>query len=809
MSRIDDLLSQLTLDEKVAMLSGSDNWQTVPVERLGIPKLKMTDGPNGARGNGVSGAKSASFPVGSALGATWNVALMEEVGAALGVEAKDKGAQVLLGPTINLHRHPLGGRHFECMSEDPYLTGALTVGYVRGLQSEKVGACLKHYVANDTEFDRHMVSSNVDETPLRELYLKPFEMGVKQAGAWTVMGAYNRINGTYACSHTELVKDVLKGEWGFEGFVVSDWGACLQTVENATGGLDLEMPGPARTWGHKLVDAVKAGAVAESEIDDKVRRILWVMEQTGRLDDTGDKPETGSDRPATRELTRRAAREAMVLLKNNGVLPFDADTIKTLAVIGPNAERGQVQGGGSSAVFTHAQIHPLDGFTARLGGNAVRHARGCLTHKYLPALDPACLEEGVFHARIWSGADQSGPADKTKNTTDSVLRFYDGFAPVGPDGELSAVITARYTAATAGAHAFGLMSAGLARLYVNDELFIDNWDSQTPGESFYSFGSTEQVASLDLAAGETLDLRVEFLKTKYHIVSAVQLGCLPPQQADLMDEAVTAAREADAVVLMLGTNPDWESEGHDRKSLDLPGPQAELLEAVVAADPNTAIIVNAGAPVSMDWLDHAPAVLWTWFPGQEFGGALAELVMGDHSPSGRLPTSFPRKLEDTPAFGHYPGADHEMDYGEGLNIGYRYYDRADAPDPLFPFGFGLGYGETEWSDLAVGDSGAEAPSVPVSLKVANRGSRALNEVVQIYIAPLDAPQDRPVQELKAFAKVHLAPGASETVSLRLEADAFARWDKVAKRFTVAPGRYEVRASRNAATPVLTRTVTLK
>ncbi len=802
MSRIDDLIAALTLEEKVTMLSGCDSWQTAPVERLGIPKLKMTDGPNGARGNGVSGAMSASFPVGSALGATWNVALMEEVGAALGEEARDKGAQVLLGPTINLHRHPLGGRHFECMSEDPLLTGALTVAYVNGLQSQKVGACLKHYVANDTEFDRHMISSDVDERALRELYLKPFEMGVKQAGAWSVMSAYNRINGTYASSHDELVNGVLKSEWGFEGFVVSDWGACLETVENANGGLDVEMPGPARTWGAKLVEAVKSGAVAESTIDDKVRRLLWVMEQTGRLDDPDDKVETGSDRPATRELTRRAAREAMVLLKNNGVLPFDRNTIETLAVIGPNAKRGQVQGGGSSAVFAHAQIHPLDGMIERLGGNAVTYAKGCETFKYLPAFDPARLEGGTFHAEIWSGADQSGPAAKIKETKDSVLRFYDGFAPVGPDGELSAVITGTFTAERDGSHLFGLMSAGFAKLFINGELVIDNWTDQTPGESFYSFGSTEKTAPVDLVAGEAVSLRVEFLKTAFHILSAVQIGCQPPQETDLMAEAIEAAKQADAVVLMLGTNPDWESEGHDRKSLDLPGPQAELLRAVVAANPNCAVIVNAGAPVTMDWADEAPAILLTWFPGQEFGSALADLVFGDYSPSGRLPTSFPKRLEDTPAFPHYPGADHAMAYGEGLDIGYRHYDRADTPDPLFPFGFGLSYGATEWSDFAVTAEGV------VSVTITNTSPRALDDVVQIYVAPLNPVADRPVQELKAFAKVSLAPGAAQTVSLALTDDAFAHWDEAARAFTVAPGGYEIRANRNAAECVFKTQITL-
>jgi beta-glucosidase len=366
MHRIEELLSAMTLEEKVSMVAGSGMWHSTPVERLGIPALKMTDGPNGARGDNVSGATSACFPVGSALASTWNVDLIEEVGKALGQEAKTKGAQVLLGPTINIHRTPLGGRNFECYSEDPYLTSRLAVHFTQGVQSEKVSACLKHFVCNDSEFERHTISSEVEERPLREIYLAPFEAGVKEAGALSVMSSYNKVNGTYAASHKDLLTGVLKDEWGFEGFVVSDWGGSLETIGNANGGLDMEMPGPARIMGKKLVAAIKAGEVDEATIDDKVRRILRVLIWSGKMDAPEEPAEESVDRSEHRSLARQAASEAMVLLKNEDVLPLVASKIKKLAVIGPNAKKGQIQGGGSSGVTPHYQSHPLDALQSAL-----------------------------------------------------------------------------------------------------------------------------------------------------------------------------------------------------------------------------------------------------------------------------------------------------------------------------------------------------------------------------------------------------------------------------------------------------------
>jgi beta-glucosidase-like glycosyl hydrolase len=383
---VDARLAELDLAEKVTLVSGADAWRTAAIDRVGIPAIKVTDGPNGARGDAVSGATAACFPVGSALGATWNPALLEEVGRALAEEARSKGAQVLLGPTVNIHRTPLAGRNFECYSEDPFLTAQLAIGFIDGLQEEGIGACIKHFVGNESEFERMSISSVIDERTLREIYLLPFELAVARSRPWSVMGAYNRLNGTYACANRRLLVDILKHEWGFDGLVISDWGAVYDTVGSANGGCDLEMPGPPRFFGPALAAAVDAGDVPLAEVDDKVRRVLRTVARSGRIEHPDEPAERSEDRPEHRTLARRVASESIVLLTNAppagapdaaAVLPLSADTLRTLAVVGPNAERSSIMGGGSSIVRAHHQVHPLAAIRARVGSDVeVVHASG-------------------------------------------------------------------------------------------------------------------------------------------------------------------------------------------------------------------------------------------------------------------------------------------------------------------------------------------------------------------------------------------------------------------------------------------------
>ncbi len=801
--RIDALLAELTLEEKVSMCDGSGIWHSTGVERLGIPPLKVTDGPNGARGNGVSGATAACFPVGSGLAATWNAELLQEVGRALGQETKSKGAQVLLGPTVNLHRHPLGGRHFECYSENPHLTARIAVALIQGLQEERVSGCIKHYVCNDSEFERHTISSDVDERTMRELYLVPFEAAVREADTGSIMSAYNKINDTYASSHAELLRDVLKDEWGFAGFVVSDWGAAKETVENANGGLDLAMPGPSPTRGEALLQAVKDGQVEEALIDDMVRRILRVTFWSGRFDAPDEVEERSEDRPEHRQLARQAAAESMVLVKNEGVLPLGGAGLKKLAVIGPNAEKGIIQGGGSAGVKPHAISHPLAAIREAFGdGVAVEYSVGTHIDKYLPGIPPEWLRPAdesdrpglLVEYRNGDGFESDVVETRVVKRCQALVmgQFSENVDP----NAFTMRYTGTLTPEVSGTHSFGLLSFGKSRLYVDDELVIDNWDHQERGDAFFGMGSAEKQGQATLQAGEQHLFRVDYQTPGAGGVCGLQFGMRPPEPDDLIGEAVATAADADAVVLVIGTNNDWETEGNDRKGMDLPGDQDELVRRVIEANPNTVVVLNAGAPVALPWLDDSRALLLTWFPGQEFGHALADVLTARTSPSGRMPTSWPVRLEDTPAIENYPGADGHVAYAEGLRMGYRHYD-ASGIEPLIPFGHGLAYTEFAYGALTVPETLAAGESCRVSLELANTGDMTAQEVVQLYVHRLDDGVSRPTQELRAFKKIELGNHHRGHVELELGPRAFSYWDVDAHAWRVEPGRYELRVGASS------------
>lgn len=801
--RIDALLADLTLEEKVGMCDGGGIWHSTGVERLGIPPIKVTDGPNGARGDGVSGATAACFPVGSGLAATWNTDLLREVGRALGQETKSKGAQVLLGPTVNLHRHPLGGRHFECYSEDPHLTARIAVALIKGLQEERVSACIKHFVCNDSEFERHTISSDVDERTLRELYLVPFEAAVREADTGSVMSAYNKINGTYASSHEELLRDVLKDEWGFAGFVVSDWGAAKETVENAKGGLDLAMPGPSPTRGDALLQAVKDGPVEEALIDDMVRRILRVTFWSGRFDAAGEAEERSEDRPEHRQLARRAAAESMVLVKNDGVLPLGGAGLKRLAVIGPNAEKGVIQGGGSAGVKPHAISHPLAAIREAFGdGVTIDHAVGTHIDKYLPGIPPDMLRPADESARpgllveYRNGDGFEGDVVETRVVRRCQALIMGQFSEHVDPNAFSMRYTGTITPEVDGIHTFGLLSFGKSRLYVDDELVIDNWDHQERGDAFFGMGSAEKQGQATLQAGEAHLFRVDYQTPGAGGVCGLQFGMRPPEPDDLIAEAVATAADADAVVLVIGTNNDWETEGNDRTDMDLPGDQDELVRRVIEANPNTVVVLNAGAPVALPWLDSCRALLVTWFPGQEFGHALADLLLARTSPSGRMPTSWPKHLEDTPAFAHYPGADGHVRYEEGLRIGYRHYDAAGV-EPLIAFGHGLAYAEFAYGPIEAPQRLRIGETCRVSLEIANTGDMTAQEVVQLYVHADSQAVSRPPQELRAFAKHELGGHHRARIELELSPRDFAVWDESARDWRIEPGRYELRVGASS------------
>lgn len=786
---IETLVDQMTLQEQVSILSGADFWSVPSIERLGIGTLRVTDGPNGARGGGslIGGVKSAAFPVGIALGATWNPELLGEIGVALAEEVKSKGAHVLLAPTVNIHRSVTNGRNFECYSEDPELTAALAVGYIRGLQSQGVAATIKHFAGNESEIERTTMSSNIDERSLREIYLRPFEAAVKDAGTWAIMSSYNRLNGTYTAENHWLLTEVLRDDWGYDGIVMSDWFGSRSTAPTMNAGLDLEMPGPSRDRGEKLLAAVEAGEVSIETVRLRALNMLRLMQRTGAISDHAAWVERADDRPEHHALIRRAGAEAAVLLKNDGLLPLSAPKGR-IAVIGPNAQIAQIMGGGSAQLNPHYAVSPWQGLVNRLGEANLDFAPGCTNHRWEP------IWTGDLTVEYFDNTALNGPAAHTAPMAEAI-GFW--FAPVA-DGKVNAAafsarISGSYTATESGLHRFGLVSAGFSKLYIDGRLVTDAWTGWTKGRTFFEEGCDEVVGTAELVIGVTHQITVEFATRPADnlLISALRVGIARPLgDADIAHAAQVAAG-AETAIVFVGRSGEWDTEGSDLLGIALPGRQDELVAAVLAANPRTVVVLQTGGPVELPWLEKAPAILQAWYPGQECGNAIADVLFGDAEPSGRLPQTFPKRWEDNPTRSQdpeiYPGLDGVVRYDEGLFIGYRHYDTQDIA-PMFAFGHGLGYTSFDLSDLAVQTKGDGAQ---LSVRVTNIGARQGAAVVQVYVADVEASVVRPARELKSFAKVALDAGESHVISLDLPARAFAFWDQVARGWKVEAGRFDI------------------
>ena len=808
MTNINKLIQDLTLQEKISLMSGFNSWYTNKIDRLNIPSIKMSDGPNGVRGDSTSGKSSACFPCAISIGSTWDIDLINQLGVALGEEAKVKDVDVLLGPTINIHRHPLGGRHFESFSEDPFLTGKIATEYVKGVQSQNVAACLKHFIGNDTEYERHLVSSNIDEKTLREIYLLPFEMGVKEGNAQVVMSAYNKLNNIYCSSHKELLIDILKDEWGFDGYVVSDWGAALETEENARGGLDLEMPGPGNVWGDQLYAAVSEGKVEEELINDKVRRILNIASFSKRFENPTNKPEESNDSAEHRKLLKKAAASGMVLLKNNDLLPLKSD-IKNLAIIGPNAKEAQIIGGGSASLKPHYQAHPLEAFENKLGDQInISYAKGCHTHKYLPKVKEELMDdEKGFLVEYFEGSKFDENILVEEHLIGNKFWVFEGFAKDviakfdRPD--ISVRFSCAYTPDISGNHEFEIFGIGKARLFIDGKELIDNWTETSPGEAFFSFSSDSKKALVDLDEGKTYQLEIRY-KFEGNF-PAIYIGCQTPDKVNLFDEALEVAKAADQVVLIVGTNSDWETEGNDRSDFNLPANQNHLIEEVLQVNPNTLVVLNTGSPVKMPWADRAEAILQTWFAGQEFGNAMVDIITGAINPSGRLPTSFPKNIEDTPAFNSYPGKDLQMNYEEKLLVGYRWYDKKDIKT-LFPFGHGLSYTQFEYTDLEVEIQANN--KVSCTFLIQNTGLIAGAETAQCYIGYKTDDHSEPKKTLQGFSKITLNQGDKSKVEINLNSRNFSSWSEAKQNWEVRSGSYEISIGSSAENIILQSTINL-
>lgn len=796
---VETALAALDLDAKARLLGGRDMWSLHALPEIGLPSLVMSDGPIGVRGTRwTADDPSIALPSPTALAATWDQDLARRAGALLAQEARRKGVHVLLAPTVNLHRSPLGGRHFEAYSEDPYLTGVIGTGYVQGVQSGGVGTTVKHFVANDAETDRFTVDNKVGARALRELYLAPFEAIVTNAHPWGIMTAYNQVNGSTMTEHRYLVNEVLRGEWGFDGYNVSDWMAARSTIGAIEGGLDVAMPGPRTVYGEALAEAVRGGRVKESTVDEAVRNVLRLAARVGILE--GAEPVV-TELPAEIDgeaLAREIARRAFVLVRNeNNTLPLRPAA--SVALIGAAARDARVLGGGSATVFPPRVISPLDGLTAALGDDALTYAVGADPSDELAPADKGFELRAVCR-------DASGDILGEGSLPSGQVQWIGDDLPDGVTHEAmaSVEVVGTFTPRESGEHSFGTRGLGAFTLRVGGEVVFDVTEAlgpeSDPFEAF--FGSPVERAKVRLTAGETVEVSLlhpldkEFKAPLPGVVfSFVHLG---PRRdpGELIAEAVEAARGADTAVVVVATTERVESEGFDRKDLRLPGRQDELVRAVAAANPRTVVVVNSGSPVELPWREDVAAVLLGWFPGQEGGAALADVLLGAQEPGGRLPTTW-GSLADAPVTQVTP-ADGELAYTEGVFIGYRAWEKSGAT-PAYAFGHGLGYSDWTYESLDVEGTSA-------TVRVRNSGPRAGREVVQVYLAPTAADTDRPARRLAGFAGVEAAPGESVEARIELPRRAFEIWDEAANSWSQQGGSYEIQVGRSIADLRLNETI---
>ncbi|HXB53862.1 MAG TPA: glycoside hydrolase family 3 C-terminal domain-containing protein [Vicinamibacteria bacterium] len=796
--RVESILGQMTLEEKVDLLGGVDDFFIREVSRLSLPRLKMADGPLGVRNFGPATAMAG----GIALAATWNPALAERVGTEIGRDARAKGVHFLLGPGVNIYRAPMNGRNFEYLGEDPFLGARIAVGYIKGMQAQGVSATIKHYLGNNSDFDRHNVDSVIDERTLREIYLPIFEAAVKEAHVGAIMDSYNLTNGLHMTQNGYLNTDVAKKEWGFDGIMMSDWTSTYDAVAAANGGLDLEMPSGLFLNRQNLLPAIEQGKVKLATIDDKVRRILHTAARFGWLDRDQTDLSIPRYNPQGRQVALAAAGESMVLLKNEGnLLPLGKGKIKSLAIIGPNAYPAVPVGGGSARVEPFAAVSFLEGLS-----NALGTAAKVYYHRGLPPAEEMARATNFLTAET-SGKpglkaeffDNEGLTGTPVMTRTDLHIFFGHARAVLPENSRSERWTGYFVPPSPGAYdAFVAATGedgGHYRLYVDDKVVLDNWKS-----------SPELMGMTSLS----FDQRPHKVVLEHHgrsrwLGGRLALGLV--RQGTLVEaDAKALAKSADVVVVAAGFSPASESEGADR-TFRLPPGQDELIREMVAANRNTVVVLTAGGGVDTSaWLDRVPALVHAWYPGQEGGTALAAILLGDVNPSGRLPITLERRWEDNPVHDSYYPAEtgtNRIVYQEGVFVGYRGYEHRGTK-PLFPFGYGLSYTTFKYGNLAIkstapGASGGESgePPYEVSFDVTNTGSQAGADVAQVYVGETQARVPRPAKELKGFAKVALQPGETKRVTVTLDRRALSYYDVKAKGWRAEPGSFDVLVGRSS------------
>ena len=779
--QINEIIHRMTLEEKANMLGGDTTaFDSKPLARLGIPALRMTDGPNGVRWG-----KSTAFPVGVCIAATWDTSLVYQLGQALGRETKAQGRNVLLGPCVNIHRDAHAGRNFESYGEDPYLAARIAVAFVKGIQSEKVIATTKHFACNNQEFERMSIDARIDERTIREIYFPAFKAAVQEGNTWSIMSAYNRLNGHYASSNTWLLNTILKEEWGFKGFVMSDWGAVHSVVPTMYAGLDIEMPNGRYMNTKNVILAIHESRMKESKVDDKVRRMLRAMIAMNLIEQ--EIPEGAElHTPEHIAIAKKVAESGIVLLKNNGdLLPLSADKFKSVAVIGPNASILRTGGGGSSKIDPIEAKSPLDALKEKVKDMKISYSPGMLVAGDLKPVSGEYLETNDGRSGLWGEYYDNSEFDgkPIEKRIDKNINYYWGNK--GPIKKKADYFSIRWTgklkAPETGKYILATTSDDGSRLYLNGSLVIDNWSDHA---------METQTTTVDLVADNWVDIRIEFYE--HGGDAGIKLQWQKMTES-LLEKAVQIAQESDAVVMFMGFSDRDESEGHDRESNAFPEQQVELIDKVTAVNKNVVVVFNSGAAVQMsEWEKQVPAIVESWYPGEQGGNAIADILLGNINPSGKLVTTFFRDEKDSPTYTNYPGEDDELHYEEGLFVGYRHYDKMDI-DPLFPFGHGLSYTDFEYSDLKIASRTVkQGESVTVKLKIKNTGNRAGAEVVQLYLQDNKSSVVRPEQELKSFSKVFLKPGEEQLVTLEINPEAMKYWDIESASWKAEAGEFTVR-----------------
>jgi beta-glucosidase len=788
--RVGAILKQMTLEEKIDTIGGVNAFYVRANPRLGLPEFKMADGPFGIRKSGPS----TTYAAGIALAASWDVDLALRVGKMLGRDARARGVHFLLAPAANIYRAPMCGRNFEYFGEDPFLASRMAVAYIKGVQSQGVSATIKHFLGNNSELDRHHTSSDMDERTMREIYLPTFEAAVREAQVGAIMDSYNLVNGVHMTENHRLNHQVVKQEWGFEGIIMSDWDATYDGVAAANAALDLEMPSGKFMNRATLLPAIEQGKVSVATIDDKVRRILRTAIRFGWL----EREQTDRTWPLFpaegRKLALETARASMVLLKNQGNwLPLDKAKIKSVVAIGPDAYPAVPVGGGSAQASPFVAVSYLQGLVEALAGSAtVTWSRGVvpLTEIFETTVFATAATGGQpgLKAEYFDNPDLTGAATRTR--IDEHVSFSwdrpNGW-PIGQGRAGSARWTGYFIPAASGAYRFAVSSYGLNqyRLYVDGKPVFDRTAQPQP------IG----LATLKLQAGRAYAIRLEYLHRDHH----ARMGMGVRKVSELIEPgAKKLAAAADVAVVLAGFDPSNESEGFDR-TFELPAGQDELIDMVRGANKNTIVVVTAGGGVDMTkWVDGIRAIVQAWYPGQEGGTALAQLLFGDFSPSGKLPATFERQFEDSAVYRSYaPQDDKRIPYREGVFLGYRHFDRVKTK-PLFPFGHGLSYTTFKYSGLTVTpalmpDNGV----VTVAFDLTNTGKREGAEVAQLYVGDGHAPVPRPMKELKGFAKVSLKPGEGKRVQISLDRRALSYFDEKTKQWKAEPGDFEVLVGSSA------------